>query len=108
MNKVLKIIFVVLVVAGAILAAFSDVPVVEFGGLALAFVGAALACVDVWRKSEKKDWKVIVSIVLVAVGAFGLGLAGVAGETVTTIISAVAGFVALILGIVMSLKIEKK
>lgn len=108
MNKVFKIIFVVMVVVGAIIAAFSDVPVVEYSGVALAFVGAALSCVAAWKKSEKKDWKVILSIILIAIGAFGLGLAGISGEIVTTIISAIAGFVALILGIILSLNTEKK
>lgn len=108
MNKVLKILFIVLVVVGAGLAAFTDVPLVEYSGIALAFVGAALACISTYKKSEKKDWKVIVSIILIAVGAFGLGFAGVAGETITTIISAVAGIVLLILGLITSMKLEKK
>lgn len=108
MNKVLKIIFICLVVLGAALAAFTDVPIAEYSGIALAFVGAALACISTWNKSEKKDWKVIVSIVLIAVGSFALGFAGVAGDAITRIIAAVGGVVLLIFGIITSLKIESK
>lgn len=108
MNKVLKIVFICLVVAGAALAAFTDVPIAEYSGIALAFVGAAMACVTTWNKSEKKDWKVIVSIVLIAVGAFALGFAGVAGDAISKIIAAVGGVVLLIFGIISSIKLEKK
>lgn len=51
MNKVLKIIFICLVVAGAALAAFTDVPIAEYSGIALALVGAAMACVTTWNKA---------------------------------------------------------
>ena len=108
MKKVLKIVFICLVVAGAALAAFTDVPIAEYSGIALAFVGAAMACVTTWNKSEKKDWKVIVSIVLIAVGAFALGFAGVAGDAISKIIAAVGGVVLLIFGIISSIKLEKK
>ena len=108
MNKVLKIVFICLVVAGAALAAFTDVPIAEYSGIALAFVGASMACVTTWNKSEKKDWKVIVSIVLIAVGAFALGFAGVAGDAISKIIAAFGGVVLLIFGIISSIKLEKK
>lgn len=108
MNKVLKIVFICLVVAGAALAAFTDVPIAEYSGIALAFVGAAMACVTTWNKSEKKNWKVIVSIVLIAVGAFALGFTGVAGDAISKIIAAVGGVVLLIFGIISSIKLEKK
>ena len=99
MNKALKIICALLVVGGAVLAVFTDVPVLEFSALAVSFAGAAIAAIELYRKSEKKDWKVIVSIVLVAVGAFGLGFAGVAGDAISKIIAAVGGVVLLIFGL---------
>lgn len=108
MNKVLKIIFICLVVAGACLAAFTDVPIAEYSGIALAFAGAAMACITTWNKSEKKDWKVVVSIILIAVGAFALGFAGVAGDAISKIIAAVGGVVLLIFGIIASIKLENK
>lgn len=107
MNRVLKIVFILMVVAGAALAAFTDVAIAEYTGIAIAFVGAAMACVTTYRKSEKKDWKVILSIVLIAVGSFVLGFAGVAGDAISKIIAAVGGVVLLIFGVIASLKLEK-
>lgn len=108
MNKVLKIICFCVIVAGAALAAFTDVPLAEYTGIALAFVSAAIACMSVYNKSEKKDWKVVVSIVLIALGAFVLGFAGVAGDAISKIIAAVGGVVLLIFGLIASIKAEKK
>lgn len=108
MNKVLKIIFVCMVVAGACLAAFTDVAIAEYSGIAIAFVGAAMACITTYKKSEKKDWKVVLSIVLIALGSFMLGFAGVAGDAISKIIAAVGGVVLLIFGLISSIKIEKK
>lgn len=108
MNKVLKIIFFCLVVAGACLAAFTDVAIAEYTGIAIAFVGAAMACITTYKKSEKKDWKVVVSIILIAVGSFVLGFAGVAGDAISKIIAAVGGVVLLIFGLISSIKLESK
>lgn len=106
MNKIFKILCILMVVVGAGLATFTDVAISEYAGIALAFVGAALACLNTYRKSEKKDWKVIVSIVLIAVGAFILGFAGVAGDNISKIIAAVNGVVLLIFGLITSIKLE--
>lgn len=108
MNKVWKIIFVCMVVAGACFAYFTDVPVLEYSGIAVVFVSAAMACVTTYKKSEKKDWKVVVSIVLIALGSFMLGFAGVAGDAISKLIAAVGGVLLLIFGIVASIKLEKK
>lgn len=106
MNKVFKIFCILMVVVGAALATFTDVAITEYAGIALAFVGAALACMNTYRKSEKKDWKVIVSIILISVGAFILGFAGVAGDNISKIIAAVNGVVLLIFGLITSIKLE--
>lgn len=67
-----------------------------------------MACISTYKKSEKKDWKVIVSIVLIACAAFGLAFAGVAEDAITRIISAVGGVVLLIFGLITSYVAEKK
>lgn len=97
-----------LIVGGAFLAAFTDVPIAEFCGLAVACASAGALCFATWNKSEKKDWKVIVSIVLIAVGAFALGFVGVAGDAISKIIAAVGGVVLLIFGIIAAMKAENK
>ena len=108
MNKVFKIIFICLLIAGSAVAAISDVPLVEYTGLAVAFLSAALACISIYKKSEKKDWKVIVSIVLIAIGAFALEFVGIGEDAITRIIAAVGGVVLLIFGLITSFATEKK
>ena len=100
MNKTFKIILSCFIVAGAFLAAFTDVPVVDFCGLAVACASAGALCYATWNKSEKKDWKLVASIILIAAGSFGLGFAGVAGDAISKIIAAVGGVVLLIFGII--------
>lgn len=103
-NKILIIVGAVLVIAGAVTAAFTDVPVADYIGVAVAFVGAAVTCINVYKKSEKKDWKVILAIVLMAAGACLLGVAGVSANTVTEIVTAVVGLIALIAGLFVAFK----
>lgn len=107
-KKILIIIGIFVMVAGAVIAALTDVPIVEYPALAAVFVGAALTCVGVYKKSEKKDWKVVAAITLVALGSFILGFAGVAENTVTQIVTAVTGIVVLIIGVVGSLFLKEK
>lgn len=106
MNKTFKIIMICLIVGGALLSAFTDVPLADFCGIAVACASAGALCFATWNKSEKKGWKVIASIVLIAVGSFALGFAGVAGDAISKIIAAVGGVVLLIFGIISTLKSE--
>lgn len=108
MNKVLKYVCLALLVAGVVVAHFSDLLVVDISALAVAFVSAGALCASTYKKSEKKDWKVILSIALVAVGAVGLGIAAVSTNTVTTVIAAVAGLLTLLGGIVTSVVLTDK
>ena len=108
MNKILKWVFVALIVAGSIVAYFSDIAIVDIIALAVAFGSAGALCSTTINKSEKKDWKTYVSIILVAIGSFGLCFGGVATDMVSKIISAVAGLIALVLGIVLAIKSDTK
>lgn len=106
MNKILKWVFVALVVAGAIVSCFSDIAVVDIVALAVSFGSAGALCATTFNNSEKKDWKTYVSIILIAVGAFGLGFCGVTTEVISKVISAVAGLIAVILGIITAIKVD--
>lgn len=108
MNKTFKIILSCFIVAGAFLAAFTDIPLLEFGGLAVACASAGALMCATWNKSIKKDWKVVVSIAFIAIGSFALGFMGVAGDAISKIIAAVGGVVLLIFGIITAIKIESK
>ena len=108
MNKVLKFVFLAILVAGSAIAALSDVPMADYIGLAAAFISAAGLCVTTYKKSETKDWKVITSIILIAVGAFGLVFAGVSEDAITKIITAVGGVVLLLFGLITSALFKKE
>ena len=96
MKNALKWIFLGLLVAGAVVAALTDIPIAD------------ALCVTTYKKSEKKGWKVIAAIVLIAVGAFGLGFMGVAPDAISKIIAAVGGVVLLLFGIIVGVIQEKK
>lgn len=104
--KFFKILGIILILAGSCLCVFTDVPAADYTGIAITFLGAALEIVAAWKKSETKDWKVIVSICLFAVGGLLLGFMGFNESLVSTIITGVIGIVALIAGLFMTFKKE--
>ena len=97
---------IILIIAGAAFAAFTDIAG-DIPALAVAAFGLGVSVIAIWNKSEKKDWKVITSIACIVVGAFALGIAGFAEATMTTIIGSVIGLVSLIAGLITAL-IPKK
>lgn len=107
MNKVLKWIFLALIVVGAVVTCFSDIAIVDIIGLAVSFGSAGALCATTFNKSEKKDWKTYGSIILIALGSFGLGFAGISTDVISQVISAIAGVVIMILGIVVAIKSER-
>lgn len=102
-KNLLTIIGIVIVVAGAAVSTFANFPLADITGLASVMFGAGLACAAIWNKRDKEKalWMSVLSIVLVAGGAFLLGFCGFAESTMTTIITSVAGLVAIILGLVI-------
>lgn len=107
MKNFFKIMGIILIIAGSCLSVFTDVTTAEYVGIAMDALGLALAIIATWSKSEKKDWKVIVSVVTFAVGGFLCGIAGFADSNVSQIIMAVVGVVSLIAGLLTNL-IKKK
>ena len=102
-KNLLTIIGIVIVVAGAAVSTFAKFPLADITGLASVMFGAGLACAATWSKRDKEKpvWMSVLSIVLVAGGAFLLGFCGFAESTMTTIITSVAGLVAILLGLLV-------
>lgn len=98
--KFLKIAGIALLVVGSVAANFTDVLIASYVSVAVAALGLALTIVGVWKESEKKSWKEILSLILFAVGGFLCGFSGFTEGTVTQIITAVFGAVALITGLI--------
>lgn len=107
--KPFKIILVVLMVIGASVSYFSDIALVDYIGLAVEFGSAGALCASIRNKSEKKDWKVNVSMICIGISSFCLGFIGVTTDTMSQVITAVVGLLALILGLVLGkLSLPKK
>lgn len=105
-NNIVLWIGVGLIIAGSVFAALTDVAA-DIPGLAVAAFGLGMTVINIWNKSQKKDWKLIVAISSIVIGAFCLGITGFAEATMTTIITSVIGLVALIIGLFTALKITK-
>ena len=108
MKNFFKILGLVLIIAGSALCYFSTVPVADGIGIAVTALGLALTIVGVLKKTEKKTWKEYVAIICFAVGGLLCGFVGYSEAIVTQVITAVFGVVALIAGLLISLKPKEK
>lgn len=108
MNKIVTIIGVVLVVAGAIIATFANIAMADILGLATSMVGAGLTCTGVIKKSEgKSKGLTYASVAMIAVGSFIMPFVGIAETTVTQLITVVGGLASLVTGLFVSYKAHK-
>lgn len=100
----LVIIGILLIVAGCVFSYFANFPMADATGFAVTMFGAGLAAATMWGKRDKtkKTWLSVLALALVGVGAFILGFAGFAENTMTTIISSVFGLIAIIAGLIIS------
>lgn len=98
---------VALIVAATIVAQFTGVAVASWVELAGFAIGLACCIVGIVSKAEKKDWKLYVSIIGIVAGSTLLVFAGIAKDTITTIITAVFGLVALIASLLPVLLVKK-
>ena len=104
-TKLFLIVSIALIVIGAVISYFAKLPLAQTSGFAVTMFGAGLACAKLWSDRDKtaKSWLVILSMVLVGLGAFFAGLTGVITETqVTDIIGYVISLILIIAGIVTS------
>lgn len=108
MNKFFKILGLILIIAGSVLASFTSVAITQYSGIAVSALGLAVTIISVWKGAEKKTWKEIVAIVCFAVGGLLCGFAGLTDTVMTQIITAVGGLVVLIIGIISSFVVTKK
>lgn len=97
-----------LIVAGAVVAYFSNIASVDVTALAVSFGSAGVLCSSMFNKQEKKNWLFYIAVVLIALGSFGICFAGASVEILPKIIEAIVGFIALILGIIGFVYSSKK
>ena len=108
-KRVLLIIGLIVLIAGVIISNFAKFPLADVLGYAITMFGAGLAVAGMYEKRDPavKTWVVWLSIILVGLGAFVLGFAGVAEDKVKTIITAVFGLVVIIAGLIVPVVIPK-
>lgn len=109
-NKLFLIVSIAFIIIGAIISYFAKLPLAQVSGFAVTMFGAGLAVGKLWNDKEKtaKGWLVILSMVLVGLGAFIAGLTGVITEAqVTAIIGYVFSLILIIAGIITSVVANK-
>lgn len=109
-NKILLILSIALIVAGAVIGYFAKFEVAQVSAFAVTMFGAGLACATLWehRNKEAKSVLVILCMVFVVLGAFLSGLTGIISESqVTTIIGLVFSLILIVAGIITSVIANK-
>lgn len=104
MKNFIKILGIVLLIGGSVVSVFATVPLADCIAIGVAALGLALLIVGTLKKVEKKTWKEYLAVILFAVAGFLCGIAGIAEGTFTQVATAVAGIVALVIGLIVSTK----
>lgn len=102
MKNFVKILGVILLVAGSVLGCFSTIAVADYIAIAVDACGLALLIGSTLKKAEKKTWKEYLCIVLFAIAGFCCGFAGIADTVIAQLSTAIAAVVALITGLIVS------
>lgn len=97
-----------LIIVGAAIGNFTGIPVANWIELAGFAAGLASCVVGIVQKTEKKDWKLYLSLIAICIGTILLIWAGIAESTVTSLITAVIGLVVLVTGLLPALLAKKK
>ena len=97
------IVGIVLMIVGVAISYFGKFELADVLGLAGVMFGAGIVASQMWDKRDKTKptWLAVVSIVLIAAGAFLLGFFQFEETTMNTIITTIFGLVAIIGGLVI-------
>jgi hypothetical protein len=101
LKNIITILAVACIIAGCIIGCNSSLAIADYGAIALEAFGFTVLVIKTVKKAEKKTWKEYTGIILFIVAGVCCGVAGIAEATMTTIITTVAGMVALIIGLVV-------
>ena len=107
MKNVWTIIAVICIIAGCVLGQFSTIAIADYSAIALEAFGLTALIIGTIKKAEKPGWKEFAGIVLFMIAGVCCAIAGMAEGTMTQIITAVAGLIALIIGLI-SVKVKKE
>lgn len=105
MKNFITILAVACIIAGCAIGSFSSIAIADYGAIALEAFGFTVLVIKTIKNAEKKTWKEYSAVILFVAAGVCCGVAGIAEATMTTIITTVAGLVALIVGLLV---IKKK
>lgn len=108
MKNFVKILGIILLIAGSALSVFTAIPLADYIGIGVAALGLAFLIGSTLKKVEKKTWKEYLAVILFAVAGFCLGFVGFTQELFTQIATGIAGIVALIAGLLIPTLAAKK
>lgn len=100
MKKAWTIIAVICIIAGCIVGYFSKIAMVDYTAIAVMAFGFVTLIMKTIQKAEKKTWREIVGIICFGVAGGCCAVAGMAQDTMSQIITMVAGLVVLIAGLI--------
>lgn len=100
MKNKLTIIAVICIIAGCIVGHFSTIAMVDYAAIAVEAFGFVTLIVNTIQKAEKKGWKEIISVILFIVSGGCCAIAGMAQDTMSQLITLVAGLVVFIAGLI--------
>jgi heme A synthase len=102
-NNIFLIVSVATILLGSAISYFAGIPEVQLVGFAVTMLGAGLLVANIWkeRKPTAKGWLIVLSLILVGLGAFIAGVTGVLSEDqVKSIIGYTLALIMLIAGII--------
>ena len=105
MKNIITILAVACIIAGCIIGYNSSIAIADYGAIALEAFGFTVLVIKTVKEAKEKTWKEYSAVILFVIAGVCCGVAGIAEATMTTIITTVAGLVALILGLLV---IKKK
>ena len=105
MKNLITILAVACIIAGCAIGSFSSIAIADYGAIALEAFGFTVLVIKTIKNAKEKTWKEYTGVILFVVAGVCCGVAGIAENTMTTIITTVAGLVALIIGL---LAVKKK
>lgn len=107
MKKLWTVIAIVCIIAGCTVGYFSNIAIVDYTAIAVMAFGFVTLIMNTIKKVDKKTWKEVAGIACFAVAGGCCAVAGMAQDTMSQIITMVAGLIVLIAGLItVSIKKE--
>lgn len=103
MKNIFIYIGIAVIIAATIVGQFTGLDSAMYIELAGFAIGLASCILGIFKKAEKKDWKLYVSVIGTVIGAMLMVFGGISENTIKTLIGLIAGVVVLVVSLLPSL-----